>query len=469
MTTHIHSLMERVFKMKRLALLFCVLLGTTPLTYTVRTSGTKLEAPALSKSKNTKVSNASIAPLMITLENSINAITPQNSDEISSPAIKKEIFQDFNQTIVQLDTVLPTLPQPDQQKWNQAINQLIDPAKQNIKTLMMNIMKDEWNHRGKEVVQLAIGMARAGMTSAGISFAIQAAKIGTGNVATLDSNALLIMGLDAAAAFALSQYQGYLAIADSTASNMLTQAIITPSVRARSYAIAVPSLMPSLNYWMLSEGITIASRFMQDNNNALQQTLKNINVQDILFGKKIPTERAISTNISPFIHEVINNENIKQALLSVGGTVLQSALIGGLLYLAGFGYAESSMLESMGYTMLTAVAQSTVAQVANIRHSTEPGALINIVSAPISQQLFTIAGGSPQAAASAIMQSVATEVSNVIIGETAQKESGLKQMFNQAKAGIQAQSASLWSSFASGWQGLQQAFTPIGIGGHEDY
>ena len=89
----------------------------------------------------------------------------------------------------------------------------------------------------------------------------------------------------------------------------------------------------------------------------------------------------------------------------------------------------------------------------------------------MGQQLFAIAGSTPQAAASAIMQSVAMEVASVVMQETAQEESGLKQMFKQAKTGIQAQSVSLWSSLASGWQGLKEIFTPLnpGMSSHEDY
>lgn len=392
-----------------------------------------------------------VAPLIVKLQNDLNAMVPQDPDEIVSPEIKKETLQNFNKTIVQLDTVLQTLPQLNQAQWNQKIKNMIDPAQQNIKTLMMDVIKDEWNHHGKELVQLASGIARAAMTSAGISFAIQAARIGTGNISALDTNALLIVGLDAAAAFALSHYQKYLTIAPETASNIVTQTIITPSVSTRNFTIAIPSLRPSLNYWMISQGINIASNFIQNNNAAIQLTLKNINVQQVLFGKKSPTT-AITPNLSSFVHDVLSNQNIKQTLISVGGTVMQSALIGGLLYLTGFGYAESTMLESMGTAMITAVAQGTVAQIANIRHSTSPGALINITAAPLGQQLFAIAGSTSQAAASAVIQAVATEVTNVIIEETTQEESGLKQMFKQATKSVQSGYTSLWSSFASGWK-----------------
>lgn len=392
-----------------------------------------------------------ITPLIAKLQNDINAMAPQDPEVIVSPAIKKEMLQDLRKISTQLDTALQTLPQQDQLQWNNKIKSMIDPAQQNIKTLMMDVIKDEWNHHGKELVQLAAGIARAAMTSAGISFAMQAARIGTGNISALDTNALIIVGLDSAAAFALSHYQKYLTMAPETASNIVTQAIITPSVSTRSFTIAIPSLKPSLNYWMISQGINIASNFIQNNNAAIQLTLKNINVQEVLFGKQ-HTSTAITPNLSSFVHDVMSNQNIKQALISVGGTVAQSALIGGLLYLAGFGYAESTMLESMGTAMLTAVAQSTVAQVASIRHSTSPGALINITSAPLGQQLFAIAGVTPQAAASAVIQAVATEVSNVIMEETTQEESGLKQMFKQATKSVQSGYTSLWSSIASGWK-----------------
>lgn len=441
-------------------------------------------------------SATTIAPLIIKLHNDLNAMVPQDHDEIISPAIKKEMLQDLRKTSTQLDIALQTLSQQEQLLWNKKIKTMIDPAQQNIKTLMMDVMKDEWNHHGKELVQLAIGMTRAAMTSAGISFAMQAAQIGTGNVTALDTNALLIAGLNSAAAFALTQYQKYLAIAPEKASNIITQAIITPSVSTGNFTITMPSLKPSLNYWMISEGINIASRFMEENNNAVQLTLKNINVQEVLFGKQhtstssfvktsdsakatsnTSADTAITPNLSSFVHDVLSNENIRQALISVGGTVAQSALIGGLLYLAGFGYAESTMLESMGTAMLTAVAQGSVAQVANFRHSTNPGALINITSAPLGQQLFAIAGGTPQAATSAVIQAVATQVSNVMMEETKQEESGLKQIFIQASSGIKSGSASLWSSITSGWQGMKEIFTPLGtlrdnprhMGDHENY
>jgi len=456
--------------MNRLAVLFCLLLGTTQLTCTEDNASKSITTPSSSE-------KISIVSLVQKIQNSIDVIKKtQNPDEIISPEIKKDTLQNISLIANNLDIVLPTLPQSDQQKWRHSIQNLIDPAQQNIRTLMMDIMKDEWNHRGKEVVQLAIGMARAAMTSAAISFAVQAARVGTGNVAALDTNALLIMGLDAAAAFALSQYQGYLAITDTTASNILTQAIITPSVRARSYTIAVPSLIPSLNYWILSEGIGVASRFMQENNDPLQQALKNINLNEILFGKEPVATTAITANISSFMHDVVNSENAKRALIGVGKTVFQAATIGGLLYLAGFGYADASMIESMGYATLTAVAQGTIAQIANIRHTTTPGSLISITAAPIGQQLLSIAGGTPQAAASAIIQAATTEISNVLAQE-AQTGTGLTKIIQQAKSGVQSQYNSLWSSFATGWQNFKDVVksvtTPLdeysGIGSHEDY
>jgi hypothetical protein len=205
--------------------------------------------------------------------------------------------------------------------------------------------------------------------------------------------------------------------------------------------------------------------------------LSLIILKDILFGKEPAADKAIVAQASRHIHEVVKNENVTHALITIGGTVFQAAMVGGLLYLAGFGYADTSMLQSMGYATLTAVAQGTVAPLANLRHATEPGALINIIAAPLSQQVLTIADGTSRAAAAAIIQATVTEVSNVLMKESMQEESGLQHIFKEASTEIQSGVKYLWSSLATSWQGIKEVFTPLAhsdeeskrYAAHEDY
>lgn len=421
-----------------------------------------LASSQLTLTNNGKKNTHTTTQLTAQLTDAIQNIQIQDSEEIDSPTVKKEKLEAVAHAAKKLEIALQEFPTIEQQKLLKNMQNLIDPAKQNIKNLMMEIMQTEWQQNGVPIVQFASSVAYAAITTSLISFAMQAAQIGTGNLLALDTQALVIAGLDAVAAniiSAFSQHQLTNTMSPSTLSNIVTQAIITPSVKAQRYTIAMPSTIPSFKYWMISEGIGLASRFAQENSNAIEKIVKNIHVQDILFGKEQGTDIVSFKNASEFIHEIASNKNIQQALAVVGGTVFQAAIIGGLLYLSGFGYAESSMIQSMGRAILTAVAQGTVAQLANARHSTTPGAMISIAAAPLGQQLFTIAGGTPQAAASAIVQAATTEISNVIL----QDSSNINGLWNLIKKGgadikqtIQSGWSNTWSALSEGWSTLQE-------------
>lgn len=428
--------------MKKFILLFCSVLIT--LSLSANTSGKK---------------QAKTKQLINKLKKNIASLQTQPSDEIFSPEIKKEQLRDIQQVSHELDNALASLPNVEQQKLLQNIQDLINPAKQNIKTLMREIVRDEWQNRKLELVQFASTTAQTAMISTIIALTVQAAKIGTGNLLSFNTDALVIAGLDAVAGSiinALSHYQTSGSITATNLSTIINQALIIPSVQARRYSISMPSITPSFNYWILSEGIAITSRFAQENDAAIQKIVKNIQTKDILFGKQLATDTAQIASTRELMQEIVSSKNVQRALAIVGQTVFQAAIIGGLLYLAGFGYAQTSMIQSMGYATLTSVAQATVAQVANMRNTSQPGALINIAAAPLAQQLFAIGTSTPQAAASAVLHAATTEVSNVLLQERDGLWGLMKKGGTDIKNAISSGWANTWSALSEGWSTLQE-------------
>jgi hypothetical protein len=212
----------------------------------------------------------------------------------------------------------------------------------------------------------------------------------------------------------------------------------------------------------MAEAMVIAKQVIQDN-----KLLSHIDYKKALLPSMnqqvgMPSNELIALAL-PHVQSVIKNPSIARILTETGWIITQSAMVGGVLWLAGFGYGDTSLLTSVGYAALLGVAQGSLSAVASVGGKIAPGGIINVSLAPLAQQALSIAGGTPQAAVAAVLQATITETSNVLLDES-RKNGGLWQTFQQGKdlvgSAITSRWGSTWSAISSGWNNIVEQISP---------
>jgi hypothetical protein len=384
--------------------------------------------------------------------------------EINSPAIQKEQTQEVQSLIKnaeQLDAITATLPTQQRAELNNKQSALLEQAKPVLKTVISNGVTATWRQYGKAIAQAAMDGVLAGITTAAIGTVSQGIKMGTGNLLALDTNTLLLTCLTATAGAALSALttsrSSLLLYATPTAFN---ESLIVPSITHYAYTFKMPSLSGPIKSWITNEAMIIVNE-MIEKNGGLSKMLGSINLTQTLLptaNKQIgtPSNELVAAAL-PTVQSIITNQKIATALTEVGWIVTQSAVVGATLYLSGFGYADSTMTQSVGYAVLTGIAQGTVATVAALV-GVSPGAIVKITSVPLAQQALTIAGGTRQGAVTAVIQATVTEVSNVLLNES-KKAGGLLQTLQKGKEllgqTIRSRWSSAWTTIADAWKTIQ--------------
>jgi hypothetical protein len=384
-------------------------------------------------------------------------------EEVFSPEIQKEhqqVLQSIMKDAQQLNA-LKNLSSNERVALQQAQSLLLDPAAKNaLKQTIADTITRSWQQYGKAIAQAAIGIVAAGVSTAAIGLVTQGIKIGTGNLLALDSNTLLVTGLTSTAYAAITALSQSRVIA-STSSGALSEALIIPFLASKSYTITIPSASGPITSWITNEATEIATR-MVEGSGGIGKMLGSINLAQTLLPTPnrqlgTPSNELVSAAL-PSVRTIVGNQKIASVLTEIGWIVMQSAAVGGTLYMAGFGYAGSTLTESINYAILTGVAQGTLASVITFGRVVSPGAIINIASAPLAQQALVIAGGTPQGAATAVIQATVTEVSNVLMNES-KKYGGLlpslqkgKELLGQA---ISSRWSSTWTAISDAWETIQ--------------
>lgn len=354
-------------------------------------------------------------------------------EEVNSPEIQKE-HQKILKTIInnakQLDNFIKTLPSSEQSTWLNKQAAILEPAKNVLKDIISENISSTWRQHGKALAQAAMDGILAGVTTAAIGLVTQGIKMGTGNLLALDTETLLLTGLTATAGAALNA----LTASQSTlllyaTPNTFNESLIVPSITNYSYTFKTPSIKGPITSWIVNEACIIAEKMIEEGG-GMGKMLGSINLTKTLLptpNKKLgtPSNELVAAAL-PTVQSIVKNNKIASVLTEVGWVVTQSAMVGGLLYLAGFGYAETTMTQSIGYAVMTGIAQGALASVATLGRVVSPGAIINITSAPLAQQALVIAGGTQQGAVTVVIQATVTEVSNVLLSES-QKNGGLTQ------------------------------------------
>ncbi len=386
-------------------------------------------------------------------------------EEVYSPAIQKEanknrddILKAFVNDSRRLDAYINSLPASQRKDFIAQQLAVLEPIKPALKKIMAEEIQNNWRQNGKEIIQAAGNVAMAGMKAAAIGFVLQAATLGINNLTSLNSNELLISGLIAAANAAILELSknriessGIKTLLASTGSNTLAESFINPSFRGDSFKVTMPSFTGPINSWIMAEGIAIAMQTAGDN---MSNILNKANIKAIVLGGSSSPNNALATAILPQVHSVISNENIATALTNVGAIVFQSAVIGGLLYSTGLGYT-TTMTESIGYAVVTGMAQGTISAISALTHKAQPGAILNILSAPIGQQAVNFLGAAalaatPERAAVALAQAAITEVSNLFISH----KNAIAQAASQS---ISSRWGGTWNMVSSGWNSIAES------------
>lgn len=367
--------------------------------------------------------------------------------EINSPALQAEQSKNLTslmQDAQQLDAFVATLPAQQQTEWAHKQVALLKSAQPLLKEIITTNITRTWQQHGKNLAQASLNILLAGISTAAISLVVQGLKIGTGNLVSLDTNTLLVTGLTSTAnAIIMTLSNSYgLAYASSGA---LSEALITPCLASNSLAITMPSIKGPITSWITGEAFITAKNMVE---NGISPMLSNINLNQMLlptWSKQIgqPSNELVQAAL-PNIQAMTKNQKIASVLIEIGWIVVQSAAVGGLLYMAGFGYTGTATA-SVNSAVLTGAAQGTLAALATLGGKVSPGAIITIASAPLAQQALSIAGGTPQAAATAVLQATITEVSNIFLDES-KKQGGLLQTLNAGKKLLGQTMLSRWES-----------------------
>ena len=428
--------------------------------------------------KTRKYGNGLVRSIKTDMKKLIQEQVPQkivsDIEEIESPLTIQEkqqrselLLHSIMKNSQQLDTFIAALPSPKQVEWNIKQSSILEPYKAQLAPVIQNNVKNKWRQHGIAIVQFSTKAALAGVTSALISFMYQSARIGTGNLNKLSTNELVISALTSLSANLIassSKFMLNIPIAETAltaeGSNILEQAIITPSIRSQDYGF---SLSPKglIKSWIIGEGIATVNA-MLTNSGEITQAIKNINIKQILLGKEIsPTSNALVAIVLPQVQNIMSNEKLALALTEVCWICFQSATVGGLLWAAGLGYAETSIVGSINQAMILGMTQGTLTNLATLMNRTTPGAILTISSIPFSQQIAAITGANvattPQAALTGVFQAVATQATNLIINES-EKHGGLWEILQRGKISLGKAISSRWSNI---WGYISETFATI--------
>ena len=399
--------------------------------------------------------------------NNIDKLKPNQEEieEVSSPAIQKEQIKNIINSCKKLDLFIKKLPKKSQELWTNKQEKILNESKTLLKNELHSSITQQVINASGEINTIVFNSIKAGVTSAAIGIVMQAARIGTGNLLTLDTNQLLLTGLTATAQAALStlyttQNPVRKLFISSIATQTLAESALIPYVYSsnHNYQLILPSVSGPLIRWLSSEATAIITTMITDNNGIIHNTLSNANIKQALIGKPLSIDPIVS-QVAPHIQKIISNQKIAIALTEVAWVTCKSSAIGAILYSLGLGYGESSAFESIGYAALTGIAQGAITTICAITNKTEPGALISIPAAPMAQQLFNIANATPAAALSATIQATVIASTNVIIDQI-QKTGGFFNFLKKGKDAlgnaIEVRWPGLLSSVAEGFATLQE-------------
>ena len=412
---------------------------------------------------------ASITSTIDTLKQKKITQNPSSDiDEIDSPTIQREknratkqALQSIMQDAKQLDTFISTLPRNEQATWKQKQSILLESAKPALKTAIKETITTTWQEHGKSIAQAALNLIQPVAIAAGIGIVTQALQMGTGNLLALDTNTLLITGLTSTAFAALTALSTKGEFLRSTSVATLSEALIAPSVTNYAFSLAMPSVGGPITYWITTEAIALITDTIEQGG-GIGKILGTINLTQTL----LPTinrnlgspSNNLVTAALPHVQTIVRNQKIATVLTEIGWIAMQSAAVGGLLYMAGLGYADNSMTQSIGYAALTGVAQGALATVMTFGRVVSPGAILSITSAPLAQQAFVIAGGTRQGAVTAVIQATVTEVSNVLLNES-KKQGGILETLKKGKSLLGQTMISRWNStwatITDAWETIQ--------------
>lgn len=398
-------------------------------------------------------------------------------EEIDSPAIKKDKTAMANEQLIQLvqhvkelDTAISQLPATEWPQWKEKQTALLKPVEPALKKLVQETIKSSWKTHGEEILKLAIQATNMGVTGALGVFAAQYAKMATGNIETLDTDALLITFLTYASAALIEKTNTLLtsntpikSAITAGETNILFQAILAPSIQNKTYQFTMPSFRGVIDYMIMNEAYEVMNTMLAKDGE-IAQAIKKINLKQILLGKKGPSTPNMFVSLAlPKVKTVINNQRFALALSEVGWIFFQSATLGGLFWAAGLGYANTTLAESVSNAVLTGMAQGVVANVAALTHETTPGALVSISTIPLSQQMVANTGvniaTTPQAVITGVLQAIATEATNFIVNE-AEKSGGFFASLQKGKealgSAVHSRWASTWASITDVWENMQE-------------
>jgi hypothetical protein len=398
--------------------------------------------------------------------------------EIDSPAIQTEKTSGTQKQLSQLvqhakelNMAIEQLPATEWPLWQEKQTTLLTPAIPALKNAIEQSIKSSWQEHGAEILKLAIQATNMGITGALGVFAAQYTKMATGNIETLDTDALLVTFLTYASAALIEKTNTLLTSNPAIQStitagetNILFQAILAPSVQNKTYQFKMPLFRGVIDALIMNEASAIMNTMLEQNGE-ITEAIKKIKIKEILLGKKktSPSSNPFVALALPKVKTVINNQKFALALAEVGWIFFQSATLGGLFWAAGLGYANTTFAESMNNAVLTGMAQGIVANIAALTNNTTPGALVSISTIPLSQQMVANTGvniaTTPQAMITGVLQAIATEATNFIVNE-ADKSGGFFASLQKGKealgSAVSSRWASTWASITDVWENMQE-------------
>jgi hypothetical protein len=396
-------------------------------------------------------------------------------EEIDSPAIQKEKSEitrkqltNLVQHVQELDMIIAQLPAVEWPLWHQKQTALLEPAAPALKHIIQYNIKNSWQEHGTAIITLALQATGMGVTGALAIFAAQYAKMATGNLQTLDTDALLASFLTYASAHLIATSNTLLitntaiqSTLTATQTNLLYQTIISPSMQTKNYQFKMPLFKGVIHSVIMNEASAILNTMLAQNGE-IAQAIKNINIKQVLFGKKIsPTSNIFVAQVLPKVKKAINNQQLALALTEVGWIFFQSATLGGLFWMAGVGYANNTFVESVGNAVLTGMAQGIVANVAAFTNNTTPGALLTVSSIPLSKKIVAATGvniaTTPQSIVTGVIQAIGTEATNFLINES-EKAGGLWETLQKGKTALGSAISSRWSD---AWNNVTEAWNTL--------
>jgi len=439
----------------------------------------KSSSVALAKEGAAKPSASKASSLVEAIKNKTKGKQKNEPiEEINSPAIQQEQIEatrkqlaSLVQHVKELDMIIAQLPATEWPLWQEKQTALLTPATPALKNAIQQSIHSSWREHGTAILTIAIQATGMGMAGALGTFAAQYAKMATGNQQKIDTDTLLISFLTYASAHLISASNTLITTNTAIKStltaaetNVLYQAMIAPSMQAKTYQFKMPLFKGVIHSLIMSEAYGIISTMLEQNGEIAQTIKKNINLKQILFGKKTSSpSNMFVTLVIPKVKNVIKNQQLSLALTEVGWIFFQSATLGGLFWMAGLGYANSSFAESVGNAVLTGMAQGVVANVAALTNNTTPGAVLSISSIPLSQKMVSMTGiniaTTPQAVVTGVLQAIGTEATNFMIDQS-EKSGGLLETLQKGKnalgSAISSRWSDVWGNITDAWATIQE-------------